>query len=664
MPLPTTIQTIKAPVEIAAAKDGENKAPTFSMLAYNGGLMRVAGWRFPVGVELSGITANQKTPIRAEHSKWQPVGHTEAVKIDKDARTVTAEGVISRDNEVSRDIVNSGKLGFPWQASIGLTNLQATLIQQGETATLNGQQMEGPFYHVSSARLDEISFVEHGADNKTSATVAATQTNTGDGNMPPKADPEGSTTEPQATQTPPVQAAAPAPTQPAPAAPAAPVGGLNLIEAAEAEVARRNDIEASAAKAIRAGGNASRIKDLMANALKDDNISAGSFEQEMILESRPSAAPRHGHASHDDRAIEAAMCLTAGLDKPEEHYPEQVLNAADDAFPHGLSLTEGLQIYAARNGFNGSTRDVEGLFDAAFARPATGIRAASTMSLPGILSNVANKHLVAGFNAVESAWQRIAAIRSVRDFKQHTSYTLTGDLKFEQVGPGGEIKHGKVGEETYTNQAKTYAKMFGVTREDIINDDLGALTAVPRRIGRGAALKLNDVFWTTFLDDAAIFTTENKNYKAGATTALSAGGLSIMKTLFNRQTDPDGNPLGVMPSILLVPTELEETARALMSSQLIVTGEDNTQPNSNVWRGRYEVVSSQYLPVDSVAWYLLARASELPLIEVAFLNGRRVPTVESAQANFSTLGIDMRGFFDFGVAYQEKRGGVKSKGKA
>ena len=52
------------------------------------------------------------------------------------------------------------------------------------------------------------------------------------------------------------------------------------------------------------------------------------------------------------------------------------------------------------------------------------------------------------------------------------------------------------------------------------------------------------------------------------------------------------------------------------------------------------------------------------MIEVAFLNGVKRPTVESADADFNVLGIQMRGFFDFGVSLQDHRGGVKSKGES
>ena len=74
--------------------------------------------------------------------------------------------------------------------------------------------------------------------------------------------------------------------------------------------------------------------------------------------------------------------------------------------------------------------------------------------------NVANKFLLQGFFFVEQAWRDISDIRSVNDFKTVTSYRLTGAEEFKEVPPAGEIQHGTLGEESYTNQARTYGLML------------------------------------------------------------------------------------------------------------------------------------------------------------------------------------------------------------
>ena len=93
-------------------------------------------------------------------------------------------------------------------------------------------------------------------------------------------------------------------------------------------------------------------------------------------------------------------------------------------------------------------------------------------------------------------------------------------------------------------------------------------------------------------------------------------------------------------------------------------------PIANPHQGKFRVEVSRYLGNakytgnSQKAWYLLADPNDLPVIEVAFLNGNESPTIESAEADFNVLGVQMRGYHDFGVALQDPRGGVKSKGEA
>ena len=117
------------------------------------------------------------------------------------------------------------------------------------------------------------------------------------------------------------------------------------------------------------------------------------------------------------------------------------------------------------------------------------------------------------------------------------------------------------------------------------------------------------------------------------------------------------------PDETLVAGPVDMTAR-----NFLITGSDNAQGATNVYQGRYHVESSPYMEnsaytgYSTAAWYLLANPADLSAIEVVFLNGRDTPTVETAEADFNVLGIQMRGVLDFGVALQEYRAGVRSAG--
>lgn len=363
-------------------------------------------------------------------------------------------------------------------------------------------------------------------------------------------------------------------------------------------------------------------------------------------------------------AIEAAFCLAGGIEKPEARFKAETLEAAHQAFPHGLGIQEFLLRAAARGGVHALAirqGNVAQIIRAAF----------STLEIGGILSNVANRFLLQGFEAVDQTIWQIAAIRNVKDFKTITSYRLTGGLRFQGLGPDGEIKHGTLGNESYTNQVQTRGIMLAITREDIINDDLGALTAVPRMMGRGGMLDLNVLAWTAFLNNAAFFTVARKNYAAGAGTALGINGLTQAEQLFLEQTNTDGHPLAVTPKLLLVPPALSALEAQLMKSlELRDTTTSTKYPTVNPHAGKFLPLTTPYLSnaaipgYSSAAWYLLADPQDLAVIEIALLNGQRTPIVEQAEANFNTLGIQMRAYFDWGVALQDYRGGVKMKGEA
>ena len=93
-------------------------------------------------------------------------------------------------------------------------------------------------------------------------------------------------------------------------------------------------------------------------------------------------------------------------------------------------------------------------------------------------------------------------------------------------------------------------------------------------------------------------------------------------------------------------------------------GEENTH------RNKYRPVVSPWLSDTAIsgysltAWYLFRNPRSMAPIAVSFLNGNETPTVESADADFSTLGIQFRGYFDFGCDLAEYLAGIKSKGAA
>lgn len=672
--------TFCAPVEFVAAQGDAKKRPTFSINAYNGGPMNVSAFYYPVILDLSGLkAARENLPILLDHDTARVIGQSNEVTID--AKGVRLSGIVTGDDADTQKVVTHASNGFQWQASIGASVDRREFVEAGKTAKVNGREVTGPIMIARAATLVETSFVAIGADQSSSAKVAATANGDTDMNFTEwlkakgidesKLDDATKTTLKAAYEAEIKAAAAPVKPDPAPAG-----DGKKDVDAATIQ-ASAGDLTAQGVADFRKGiaDEQKRIAAIQAAAKDFVEIAAKAIGENWTLEKTelevlkakyaqvPSVSIRQQQPITPD-IITAAACVHGKLPDVEKAFDEKTLQAAHDRYRGRVGLKQMLLEAAWQGGYMGSHFDTtqSGLKDI--------LRAAfSTMSLPGILSNVANKFLAQAFEAVESSWRQIASRRSVPDFKQATSYRLTGDLVFEQVGPDGELKHAELGEASYTNQAVTYGRMYAITRKDIINDDLGALTAVPRRIGRGSALQLNSVFWTAFLaDHATFFPTNNSklNYISGATTVPSIAGLAAAEAAFRRQIDEDGNPLGLMPALVLCPPEQAVAWAEINRSTTVNTGgsSSTTQvPNANVFAGRYPPAVSSYL-TSTLEWYLMANPADVSFIEVAFLNGQEAPTVESADADFNVLGVQMRGYFDFGVNKQEYRAAVKSKGAA
>lgn len=689
-----------APVEIKAADapEGEPKPRTFSIKGYTGAPMEVEGFYHPIVLEMSGLQpASQTIPAFRQHDPNRIVGQTTSIKVGEVAEF---EGNFTGDSEDTRQIIGHAKDGFKWQASVGASIDRREFLDAGKSMTVNGRTVNGPMLIVRAGTIKEISFVPLGADGQTSASVAASRSlGTGGGSPMTGFDDwlKAKGFDPAAlsdTQKAPLMAQyvvdqqPPGVTKPdaqlvtagAAATTPGPETYEGMVAARRANLARQNMIaEISARWMDDRPGQIDEIDHLTKMALASKTTSADQFELTLIRELRAGHFGIHrGESSRDgdtnSKTVEAAVAQSLRLPNLEKHYDERSLDLADRRWKSNVGLKELLQVVAMHNGNTRvSTSDLSGLLRAAYARRDIQANAGfSTLDISLILSNVGNKMVKVAFEGVESAWRRIAAIERLNDFKSHTMLSLTGDLQYEKVGAAGEIPHGKLGETPYTLQADIYGKMLAITERDLVNDDLGALNRVATRLGRGAALKINETFWTAFLANRDTFwASGNANVISGGSTVLSSASLKTALEKFRKQTDPDSKPLGITPTILLVPPELEITADELMTSTVVNTGGSSTTdkvPNRNIWQSKFEVVMSTYLSNTAITnyslthWWLLANPADLATIAIGFLYGREMPMIESAEADFDTLGIRYRGTHRFGVNKQEYRASVRSAG--
>lgn len=675
--------TLAGQATLKAAGDGE--PGRIEIHAYNGGELRVKGYPFPIIVDAEGLAIpSQVRPILIDHhdDADSVLGQTDAITLDRQTGVLTATGAAIGVSEKAQRVKALAASGYAWQASIGAVTEDREIVPAGETVVVNGRRFAGPCIVARKATLREISFVPTGADHDTAARIAANAADQG-GNMPTFEewvaslgfDP-ATLTEVQREKLTEMYSAANKPADP-PATPAAadPPAAPPAEDPALVTAKAVTDIRAAAARETQRIQKVTLLAkdypDIQARAIAE-GWDESKAELAVLRAARPKAPAGYAHTNDTTPEIlEAALCRAGGLVGVDKMFPDKTLSAADKLYGGSIGVQGFLLEAAARNGHHFSAGRFKSqhrqILQAAF----------SAADVGGILSNVQAKFLLNGWNSVEPTWETIAAIGTVNNFKETSFYRLTSAGTWDEVGPTGELKHGKLGEDSYTNRAKTYGELIALTRQMQIDDDLNALSDMPRMLGRKAALTLAKIFWAKFLaSKAALFPVDNSrlNYFDGASSALSSTSLSTAVQMFREQKDSEGNPLGVEPAILLVSPSNEATADELYTSRNINTGGAATStkvPNNNTHAGKYKPAVSSYLSntsihaaADAVHWFLLADPLDLAVMQVVFLDGRRNPTVETAEADFGTLGIQTRAYSDWGVNTHEHRAGVMSKGKA
>lgn len=684
-----------APVAIRAeASEGEGAPtgrPRFEMVAYSGGAMDIDGWDQPVVIDLEGMRVKGRCPILRDHDPKQIVGHT--TEIDRGRGELRARGVISGSGPAAQEIVASAAAEFPWQASIGGAAKRVVEVKAGKTAKANGRAFRGPIYIVRESALREISFLALGADGETEVNIAARSkepTMNFEAWVASLGLVAADLSESQAAGLRErFEAMSAAEDEEAGAAPPTEESGLlgdRVDEAIVAAIAKRRKAEADEEKRIAAVASVARQHpEIRARAI-EEGWSAERAELEVFRASAPTRLPgvegsgREAPPAAQVYAASLALQMGAAESFLARHYDERTLEAAaSPRFRHaGLSTivhavceAQGRPLRGGRlteADLRAATQcEIQAQQQAGFAASVT----PSTVSLSGILSDAAHKLLLESFLAVPRTTPLWCAVGNLVDFKPHHRYRMTGDLKFEKVGKSGEIKDGTVHEDAYVNQLETYGRILSLTRQDVVNDDLGAFLSVPQQMGRGAALAIEHAAFSLLLANTGnFFHANNRNYFEGASTPLGIDSLSQAEQMFLDQTDAAGHPIALTPGVLLVPTSLKVLAEQLYSATSIVTGATSKTLATNPHAGKFKPVAAPYLNnalytgYSATAWYLLADPSSEAVMEIGYLRGQQTPTIEPVEPAGNVLGVAWRGYHDFGVAFREPRAGVKSKGAA
>lgn len=294
----------------------------------------------------------------------------------------------------------------------------------------------------------------------------------------------------------------------------------------------------------------------------------------------------------------------------------------------------------------------------------------STSDFPILLENVMHKTLLGAYAITPDTWTLFCARGTVSDFRPHKRYRVGSLSNLDLKNELGEYKNKTIPDgERATISALTKGNIINISRETIIDDDLGAFTGLALNLGRAAkrtveadvyaALALNSGAGPTLEDGNPLFHSSHGNI-AGVAAVPTVASFEAARVQLAAQKDVSGNEfLALQPAIWLGPDSLVGQAKVVVNSTYDPDATNKLQ-RANIANGMVgTIVGTPRL--SSTPWYFFADPGAAPVLEVAFLDGNDTPYLELESA-FNTDGARWKVRLDYGVAGIDFRGAIKNAG--
>lgn len=410
-------------------------------------------------------------------------------------------------------------------------------------------------------------------------------------------------------------------------------------------------------KEIRSLTRSAGLDPEVADDLIDQNATVEEAKAALwdAMQTRRRSAPvirTHAPANDDpavilERRAEALHVRMAGGEpKPEvrQYMGESMLDMARDSL--------------ARAGV--STRNMSA--DEVFTRAGE----LNTSDFTTLVSNAMGKSALAAYQAAQSPLKRLGRQRSLSNFKTATSIRLGEMGRLEELSETGEITHTSRAENGETMALRTYARGITVSRQLLIDDDLGMLGDMMAAFGEAAAQTEADITVAlvtgnpNLSDGTAVFHSSRGNI---ATTGLSLGDSGDMAALEDARkamrgfTGLDGQTLiNVQPKFLLVGPESEANAERLLASIYPATTDD-----ANVFGSKLSLLLEPRITDES--WFVFADPARLAAIQYGYLSSAQGVQIQRQEA-WNTLGLKFRAWLDFGAGWLDWRAAYLNEGTA
>lgn len=287
---------------------------------------------------------------------------------------------------------------------------------------------------------------------------------------------------------------------------------------------------------------------------------------------------------------------------------------------------------------------------------------ASTSDFQAILAGAVHKNFNGAYSQEARNFDALAVRRVVADFKPVREIKMSSFSALDPIPEGGEVKFGVLGEGQETWALGSYAKGYRITRQALINDDMGVFGEIPARMGSAVIRLEKNLFWALWTsnpklaDGKEVFHSAHKNVTSSGGGVPSVDEIAKGRLLLRQQTDLAGNYLDLIPTHLIVGTANETVVDKLFT--MIMPGQVADVVPAPI-RSLQPLVEPR-LDGDT-AWYLLGRG--YPSLVVGYLAGGEQPRFKSRES-WEYQGLEFKVEHDFGCAWSDFRGVYRNKGAA
>jgi len=474
-----------------------------------------------------------------------------------------------------------------------------------------------------------------------------------------------------------------------PAAAAASTRGTIMTDKSQAAVGAQSDLpEGAQARATSpaaapdhaAAIEAERTRSLTISSLVRQHGLDASFGEQLIkdgvtldnaraqiLDQLAAAAPRAGQS-------EVTPAQARGTGETEISYRDAVSAALmhrhnpgvhklpDSAREfRGMSLLDQARDALERRGVTTRGMSRMEIATAAFQMRSAGLH--STSDFPAILANVANKTLRSAYDSTPRSFTAWARRATIADFKPVSRTQLGGAPDLLKVNEAGEFKYGTMGDRKETYALATYGRIIGITRQTVINDDMGAFTRVPEAFGASAADLESDLVYAlltgsvTMSDGVALFHATHSNLLTGA--VIDETSLKAAYKAFAKQKGLEGRLISILPKYLVVPSG----DRAVEARKQVTAITPSKTADVNAFANQLEVIEEPRLipAAGTDPWFLAADSNRIDTVEYAYLDGQDGVYTET-RMGFEVDGMEIKARHDFATAAIDWRGLAKNPG--